>query len=121
MNEVVEEEQPYTMLVPLPQGHDVVEIPDAPGVVLQTLDLARHVAIAPNKTRYVVATYNDTHMGRQYITAIYPQQNSYLTLFRLIIHETSSETAEEAIQTHIEWVQMIQQGNLKQILEAAKA
>ena len=116
-SEVDEEEQSYSMVVPVPQAQGAVEIAGSPSVTLQTLDLARHVAIAPTGERFVVATYNDTHMGRQYITAIYPQQGRYLTLFRLVLKEKSSETAEQAIRQHIEWVQGIQQGKLKQILK----
>jgi hypothetical protein len=119
-NEVAEEEQQYSMVAPVPQAQGVVEIVGSPSVTLQTLDLARHVAIAPNGQRYVVATFNDTHMGRQYVTAIYPQQSRYLTLFRLLIKEKSSENAEQAIRQHIEWVQAIQQGKLKQILNKAE-
>ncbi|HEV2661136.1 MAG TPA: hypothetical protein VGU68_11075, partial [Ktedonobacteraceae bacterium] len=77
-----------------------VEVTDAPTVRLQTLDLARHVAIAPDKRRYVVATYNDTHISGSYITAVYPQQNGYLTLVRLMLHSFKSGTPEQAIQLH---------------------
>jgi hypothetical protein len=119
-NETVEEEKRYAMIVPLPQAQGLVEIDNAPPIALQTLDLARHVAIAPDGKKYVVATYNDTHMGRQYVTALYPQQNGYLTLFRLMIQETSSETAEQAIQKHREWVEAIQQGKMKKLTKVTK-
>ena len=95
-----------------------VEIPNTPVVRLQTLDLARHVAIAPDGTRYVVATFDDNRLGRGYITAIYPQQNDYLTLIRLVIREIRSKTIEQAIQQHISVVQTIQQGKLNSLIKA---
>ena len=79
---------------------------------LQTLDIARHVAIAPNDKRYVVATYDDTHVGRGYVTTIFPQQNGYLTLVRLPVHEFTSSDADEAVERHIAVVQAIQRGQL---------
>jgi hypothetical protein len=96
----------------------VVEIPDAPPVRLQTLDLARHIAVAPDGRRYVVATFDDNHMGNGYHTAVYPQQNGYLTLVRLPVYESSAETPEQAVQRHISLVQLIQQGKLKEILKS---
>jgi ABC-type transport system involved in Fe-S cluster assembly fused permease/ATPase subunit len=95
-----------------------VEIPDAPTVRLQTLDLARHVAITPDKRRYVVATYNDTHISGSYITAVYPQQNGYLTLVRLMVHAFKSETPEQAIQLHRALIQAIQQDTLDKFIKA---
>ena len=97
-----------------------VEIPDAPTVRLQTLDLARHVAIAPDKRRYVVATYNDTHISGSYITAVYPQQNGYLTLVRLMVRSFRSETPEQAIQLHRALVQAIQQDQLDKFIRSHK-
>jgi hypothetical protein len=111
VNEMAEEKP--RLIAPLPQAQGLVEIPGSPDVVLQTLDLARHVALDPDGKRYVVATYNDTHMGRKYVTSVYPQQNSYLTMFRLVLHNYSSDNAEQAIQKHIETVRAIQQGKLK--------
>ena len=95
-----------------------VEIHDAPTVRLQTLDLARHVAIAPDKRCYVVATYNDTHISGSYITAVYPQQNGYLTLVRLMVHAFKSETPEQAVQLHKALIQAIQQGTLDKFIKA---
>jgi hypothetical protein len=95
-----------------------VEIPDAPSVRLQTLDLARHVAVAPDKRRYVVATYNDTRISGSYITAVYPQQNGYLTLVRLMIHAFKSENPEQAMQLHKAVIQAIQQGKLDKFIKA---
>lgn len=89
-----------------------VEVPGAPPVRLQTLDLARHVAIAPDGNRYVVATYDDNRISGQYVTAVYPQQNGYLTLIRLTVSEIKSETPEQAIQLHTTLIQAIQQGKL---------
>jgi hypothetical protein len=93
-----------------------VEIPGAPSVRLQTLDLARHVAIAPDEKRYVVATYDDRRISGQYITAVYPQQNGYLTLIRLMVSEFKSETPEKAIQLHTTLIQTIQQGKLNEFI-----
>jgi hypothetical protein len=103
--------------VAIPQRSEV-DIPNAAPVRLQTLDLARHVGVAPDGRRYVVATYNDTHLHRDYITAIYPQQNGYLTLVRLMVCEFSSETPEEAVQLHILTVQAIQQGKLRDFIKS---
>src|SRR5437867_2619618 len=75
-----------------------VDIPNALPMRLQLLDVARHTVVAPDGKRYVVATFNDTRLGRGYVTAVYPQQNEYLTLVRLTICEFSHPTAEEAMQ-----------------------
>ena len=91
-----------------------VEIADALPMRLQVLDLARHMVIAPDDKRYVVATIDDTRLGRGYVTAIYPQQNGYLTLVRLMLAEFSSATPNEAIKRHMSVVQAIQQGRLKE-------
>ncbi|SRR5579885_1778080 len=101
-------------LVTIPQQR-AVEIPNALPVRLQTLDLARHVVTAPDGKRYVVASFDDTRLSRGYVTVVYPQQNGYLTLVRLAVFETSSETPEQAVQRHIEVVQSIQQGKLNKI------
>lgn len=81
---------------------------------LHVLDIARHVVIAPNGKRYVVATYDDTRLGHGYVTAVYPQQNGYLTLIRLTVYESSSATAEEAVQHHIAVAQAIQRGEMNE-------
>lgn len=96
-----------------------IEVPGAPPVRLQTLDMARHIAIDPSGQRYVVATFDDTHMRDCYITAIYPQQNGYLTLFRLVLCELQSQTAEDAEQQHRTVIQAIQQGKLKNYTKSA--
>lgn len=99
-----------------PSTPRAVEVHNAPPVRLQTLDLARHVAIAPDSKRYVVATFDDTHLKRGYITAVYPQQGGYLTLFRLVVVELSSETPEQALQRHVSAIQSIQQGKLDEVV-----
>ena len=91
-----------------------VEIVDALPMRLYALDLARHIVIAPDDRRYVVATFDDTRLDRGYVTAVYPQQNGYLTLVRLILAEFSSATPNEAIKRHMSVVQAIQQGRLKE-------
>jgi hypothetical protein len=115
-NEVVESEQSPTVPA-VNQIRGSVEIPNAAPVRLQTLDLARHIAIAPNGKRYVVAVYDDRRVGRGFIAAAYPQQNEYLTLIRLPVCEISSETPEESIQKYIELVQAIQQGKLSEFVK----
>jgi hypothetical protein len=92
-----------------------VEIADAFPMRLYVLDLARHTIIAPDGNRFVVATVDDTRLGRGYITAVYPQQNGYLTLIRLMVCEFSSATPDEAIKRHITVAQTIQQGNMKKL------
>ena len=87
-------------------------------VRLQTLDLARHIAIAPDGKRYIVATFDDTRLERGYVTAIYPQQNGYLTLIRLLVSEMSSEKPEQAMQLHLAQIQMIQQGKLNEFIKS---
>lgn len=96
-----------------------VQIPDALPMRLQALDLARHTVIDPDEKRYVVATFDDRRLDRGYVTAIYPQQNNYLTLVRLVIAEFSSATPEEAIQRHISVAQTIQQGRIKEFSKTA--
>ncbi len=108
------EDLPTLALTPIPQRR-AIEILNAPSVLLQTLDIARHVAIAPNGKRYVVATYDDSLLGHDFVTAIYPQQNEYLTLVRMIVREFQSSTIDQAIQRHISTVQAIQQGKVSEL------
>lgn len=89
-----------------------VEIPEASPIRLQRLDLARHSVTAPDGRQYVVATFDDTRAGNGYISAVYPQQSGYLTLYRLVICEYSSEGTQEAVQRHSELAEAIQQGRL---------
>ncbi len=114
-NQVVDDDQ---SLVAEPHTHRAVEIANTLPVRLQTLDLARHVAIAPNGKRFVVATFDDRRLGRGYVSAVYPQQNSYHTLYRLVICEFSSNTPQEAIQRHIALVQAIQQDTLNHYVQS---
>jgi hypothetical protein len=95
-----------------------VENINALPVWLQTLDLARNVAIAPDGNRYVVATFDDTRISGKYVTAIYPQQNGYLTLLRLVINQTKSDTPVLAMQLHQGAIRAIQQGNLQEFIQA---
>jgi len=92
-----------------------VEITNALPIRLHALDLARHVVISPDGKRFVVATSDDTRLGRGYITTVYPQQNDYLTLIRLTILEATSNTPQEAIKRHISVAHAIQQGKLKDL------
>lgn len=114
-NKVINPEQ---TLVPLeiPEKRDL-DIAGAPPVRLQTLDLARHIAIAPDHKQYVVATFADRNLDRDYVTTIYPQQGGYHTLVRLPLCEFVFSDPEEALQRHVELVQMIQQGKLKSYLK----
>lgn len=114
VNEAVDETA-IASIVPVSSRE--LQIPGAPTVRLQTLDYARHVAQAPDGRRYVVATFDDTRMNRGYVTAIYPQQNGYLTLVRLPVCEYSAETPELALQRHVTLVQTIQQGKLKEYIK----
>jgi hypothetical protein len=98
-----------------------LEIPGAYPVKLQVLDLARHVVEAPDGSRYVLATFDDRRLGRGFVTAVYPQQNGYLTLYRLVIYEQSSETPQQALQQHKELAKIIRQGQLSQLVRRAKA
>ncbi len=114
-NEEVETEETALAAPPtLPRG---IEIPDASPVRLQTLDLARHIAIAPDKTQYVVATFDDSRVGRNYVSVVYPQLNGYLTLVRLPVCEYSTEDPEQAVRRHIALVEAIQQGKLRVYIE----
>ncbi|QBD82370.1 hypothetical protein EPA93_42915 [Ktedonosporobacter rubrisoli] len=116
-NEVVDSDEQSLVATSARPEHEV-EIPNAPPVRLQTLDLARHIAIAPDGKRYVVATFDDTRMNRGFVTAIFPQQNGYLTLIRLVLGEISHKTPEEALQQHVSLVQLIQQGKLSGFLKS---
>jgi hypothetical protein len=95
-----------------------LEIPNAAPVRLQTLDFARHIAVAPDGKRYVVATYDETHLKRGIISAVFPQQNGYLTLVRLGLCKLSSATPEDALQRHVALIQAIQQGKLREYIQA---
>ncbi|WP_052888261.1 hypothetical protein [Thermogemmatispora carboxidivorans] len=97
-----------------------LEIPDAYPVKLQVLDLARHVVVAPDGKRYVLATFDDRRLGRGFVTAVYPQQNGYLTLYRLVVYEHSSNTPQEALEYHKRLAKMIQQGQLMECVKQAK-
>jgi len=92
-----------------------LDIPDALPMRPQTLDVVRHTVIDPDDKRFVVATYNDLYIGRGYVTAVYPQQNNYLTLVRMTICEFISTTPEEAVKRHTATVQAIQQGRLLEL------
>ena len=109
-------EQPSLALAPVVHTR-AVTITNAPPIRLQTLDLARHVAIAPNGRRYVVATFDDTRLGNGFVTDVYPQQNEYLTLVRIVVCSFSSQNEEDAVQRHIAVVQGIQQGRLSELIE----
>ncbi len=113
MNEMVDTAP--SSISPITDQRVALEIPGAPPVRLQTSDLARHVATAPDGKRYVVATFNDRYVDKSLITAIYPQQNGYLTLYRLMIYQIKSETVEDALQRHVAFVQAIQQGKLNEL------
>lgn len=115
LNDVLDNDQ--TFLPTTTVQHWEVEIPAALPVRLQTLDLARHVAIAPDGKRYVVASFDDTRLERGYVTAIYPQQNGYLTLIRLTLNEVQSQTPQQAIEQHINIVEAIQQGKIREYLK----
>ena len=117
-NDSVGEDTPILALTPIPQRR-AIDIPNALPVVLQTLDIARHTAIAPNGKRYVVATYDDTLHGQGLITAVYPQQNEYLTLVRLTVLQYVNTTIDQATQRHITTVQAIQQGKINELKESA--
>jgi hypothetical protein len=114
-NDPAHSDSSLTDLASQSQQTRAVEIADALPMRLYVLDLARHTIIAPDGNHYVVATVDDTRLGRGYITAVYPQQNGYLTLIRLMVCEFSSTTPEEAIKRHITVAQTIQQGNMKKL------
>lgn len=115
---IANEDLPTLALTPIPERR-IIEIPNSPSVLLQTLDIARHVAIAPNGKRYVVATYDDSLLGHDFVTAIYPQQNEYLTLVRMTVREFQSSTIDQAIQRHVTTVQAIQQGRVNELKSGA--
>jgi hypothetical protein len=94
-----------------------LEIPGALPVRLQTLDLARHIAIDPQGKRYVVATFDDSRLQRDYITAVYPQQSGYLTLICLVIAEFQSQTPEEAFEQQVAVIKAIQAGRLDSLVK----
>ena len=115
-NQTVDGDQ--SLVIMPAQSHRAVEIAGTLPVRLQTLDLARHVAIASDGKRFVVATFDDRRLGRGYVSTVYPQQNGYHTLYRLVICEFSSSTPEEAIQRHIALVQAIQQDKLDSYIQS---
>ena len=110
----------YSTITPVTPRVSAVALPNVAPVRLQTLDLARHIAVAPDGRSYVVATYEDKRMGRAFVTAVFPQQNGYLTLVRLMVCELLSQTPDQAVQRHIDLIQTIQQGKLKEYVEANK-
>jgi hypothetical protein len=87
---------------------------------LHTLDLDRETVIAPDGKRYVVGTFDDRRIGRGYITAIYPQQNGYLTLVRLPLAELSSDNPDKAMNRHASVIQAILQGRLNDYLQSVR-
>ena len=113
-NTIANEDLPTLALTPIPERR-AIEIPNAAPVLLRRLDIARHVAIAPNGKRYVVATYDDSLLGHDFVTDIYPQQNEYLTLVRMTIRQFQSSTIDQAIQRHVSTVQAIQQGRINEL------
>jgi hypothetical protein len=108
-----------TAIAPVtPVASHEVQVAGAPAVRLQTLDYARHVAITPDGRHYVVASFDDTRMKRGHVTAVYPQQNGYLTLVRLPVCEFHAESPEQAMQRHITVIQAVQQGKLREYIKA---
>jgi hypothetical protein len=118
MNETVDNE--HSSIAPITDQRAALEIPNAPPVRLQTSDLARHVAITPDGKRYVVATFDDKYVDKGFVTAVYPQQNGYLTLYRLMVYQVKSETAEDALQRHVAFTQAIQQGRLNELVQSVQ-
>lgn len=112
-NDTTNNDQLPSTTAPQNSQYRALAIPNALPMHPQTLDVTRHTVIAPTGKRYVVATYDDKYIGRGYVTAVYPQQNEYLTLVRLTICEFINVTADEAIKRHIATVQAIQQGTLE--------
>ena len=102
---------------PQPSQARAIEIPNALPMHPQLLDVVRHTVIDPDGKRYVVATYNDKHIGRGYVTAVFPQQNEYLTMVRMTLCEFSSLTEEKAVKRHITVAQTIQQGRLEELIK----
>lgn len=96
-----------------------IEIANALPMRRYVLDLARHSTLAPDGKRYVVVTFDDTHLHNGYVTAVYPQQYDYLTLIQLEIAHFSSATPEKAIETHLAVIQAIQRGTLAELSAAA--
>lgn len=96
-----------------------IEVANALPMRRYVLDLARHSTLAPDGKRYVVATFDDTHLQNGYVTAVYPQQYDYLTLVRLEIAHFSSATPEAALKRHLAVIQSIQQGKLAGLSTAA--
>lgn len=103
---------------PQPSQSRAIEIPNALPMHPQLLDVVRHTVIDPDGKRYVVATYNDKNIGRGYVTAVFPQQNDYLTMVRMTICEFISLTEEKAVKRHITVVQTIQQGRLEELIKS---
>jgi hypothetical protein len=95
-----------------------LEIPNAAPVRLQTLDFARHIAVTPDGKRYVVATYDETHLQRGIVSAVFPQQNGYLTLVQLAVCKFSTEKLQDALQQHVALIQSIQQGKVREYIQA---
>jgi hypothetical protein len=92
-----------------------LEVAQALPMRLQTLDLARHTVIAPDEKRYVVGTFDDTRVGNGYVTDVYPQQNGYLTLVRLILAHFSSPSPQEAMKRHMAIIEAIQDGRIDEL------
>jgi hypothetical protein len=111
-------ESGHASQLPAPTPTREIVVPDAPPVRLQRLDIARHVAVTPQGKRYVVATFDDRHLKRGFVTAIYPQQNGYLTLVRLLVREFHNEDIEQAVQQHIKSIEAIQKGQLSQLVKS---
>jgi hypothetical protein len=107
--------------LPAPAGEKCgLEIPNAAPVRLQTLDFARHIAVSLDGKRYVVATYDERHLKRGIVSAVFPQQNGYLTLIQLVICKFISTKVEDALQHHVALVQAIQQGKLREYIQASQ-
>lgn len=119
-NDAIENEQTQQALAA--QTHQRgIDIAHVLPMRLQTLDLDRETVIAPDDKRYVVGTFDDRRIGRGYITAIYPQQNSYLTLVRLPVAELSTANPDDAMNQHAAVIQAILQGRLNDYLQSKKS
>lgn len=116
-NDAIENEQTLSAQTH-PRGVDITHVLP---MRLQTLDLDRETVIAPDGKRYVVCTFDDQRIGRGYVTAIYPQQNGYLTLVRLPVAELSSANPDDAMNRHTAVIQAILQGRLNDYLQSVQS
>lgn len=70
-------------------------------------ELVRHRVITADGMDYMVATADERHFGREFVTAAYPVSRGYLVMMRQPLCTIPSRDAETALEEHTLLVQVL--------------